>query len=625
MQLTYLLFIFLMPTILWGQQPSKVEETAKRNTILVRKEMTQAAKAEDTAKINAAVAEAHIAEAIKASKKAKEAAKRNAALAKVQMAKATEAMEAAKKTERLAVSYCCNKHHDLYLYDRYSYLQSKKELEKKQSRYQQKKQSSEEGLEPLASTILVLKEKLAKKEIKLKNKGLSLAQSFAIKSIRATDIELKVFFAKEAYHLHTTSDGSLMDYFIYEAIYNTLSLLEESHNDKLDFNLLDQLPEGYNRIGRIRSIKVGKEPTSCYTISSDRLLLKWKFDSDSTSAEELSNQPKVLSSDIMLARTLDISPDGKQLARAGDGDKIWITSTKSGRVLKKLKRHKKRRIWALKYSPDGKTIITAEEDGAGGTFIHSINIEDGSTSIIERMPYRIASLAISNDGKYLAATGKSSEVWVWNLTSQCHDFILNASSWEKNATAVAFSPDKNLVAVGYQSGTLIVWDLNKINVDSTYTPKNLWRHKAYISDLEFNKDGTLLLAGSFDRTATIWTMYDKKYNGNNMDRIFPYLDPSYIPVELKNHKDWVTAVAFSPDNTKVITGTASGKLKVWEIDINSYVNKINELFVPTKNSEDTYKIWSLYIGIDTPDKSLSRKKIYLDYLKSPKQFNDKLH
>ncbi|MFT5646600.1 MAG: WD40 repeat protein, partial [Aureispira sp.] len=334
------------------------------------------------------------------------------------------------------------------------------------------------------------------------------------------------------------------------------------------------------------------------TVGSDGLLLKWKFDIYGSKAarKDKSNKPEILSSNTSVARTLDISPDGKQLARAGDGDKVLITDAESGQIINELDAHKGRRIWALKYTPNGKAIITAGDDGSGGTAVNYTNMDGATSPIIGKTPYRLTALDVSSNGEYLAGIGKSSEVWIWNLKNQRREFLLNDPRSEKNATAVAFNPQGRFVAVGYQDGTMMIWDMNKVNEDPTYLPEKFLQHGSSISDVEFNKDGTMLIVGSLDKTATLWTIRDEKFRGYGDAKEFPYLGAQYNPIKLTDHSDWVTSVAFSNDGTKAITGTANGHLKLWEVDMTLYADQICDII--RQNLSD--KSWRRHIGTDDP-------------------------
>jgi WD40 repeat protein len=143
---------------------------------------------------------------------------------------------------------------------------------------------------------------------------------------------------------------------------------------------------------------------------------------------------------------------------------------------------------------------------------------------------------------------------------------------------------------------MMVWDLNKVKEDPTYLPEKFLNHSSKISDVEFSADGSLLVVGSLDKTATLWTVRDEEYRGYNNDKEFPFLNPKYIPIKLSNHKDWVTAVAFSNDGTKVLTGTANGEVKIWEVDMTLYADQICDIIRQNLSN----KSWKKYVGTDDP-------------------------
>lgn len=437
------------------------------------------------------------------------------------------------------------------------------------------------------------------KEIAVRVKGLSLAQSIAVKSTKEEDEDIQGLLAKEAYDINAANAGDAQDAFIYEAIYKALNRLEEKNKNNPNFNALNNVPEGYTRVGRIRSIKVAEGDGQIYTVGSDGLLLKWKFNvyGSKKARQEKSNKPEIVSNNLSVSRTLDISPDGKSLARAGDADKVMICDAKSGQIIKQLDAHKGNRIWALRYTPNGEGFITAGDDGSGGTSINYTNMSGATSPLIAKTPYEVTDLDVSTEGKYIAGIGKSPEVWIWNIQNQRREFLLNDPQSDKHATAVAFNPQGRFVAVGYQDGSIMVWDLNELSEKPNYLPEKFLNHGSKISDLEFSKDGTMLVAGSLDKSATLWKIRDEAYRGANNFKEFPYLNPKYHPIKLSNHTDWVTSVAFSNDGTKVITGTANGELKLWEVDMTLYADQICDIIRQNLSN----KSWKKYVGTDDPN------------------------
>lgn len=436
------------------------------------------------------------------------------------------------------------------------------------------------------------------REIAVRIKGLSMAQTIAVKSTKEENEDIQGILAKEAYDMNSANNGDAKDAFIYEAVYKALNRLESVNKNNPNFNTLDLAPEGRQRVGRIRSIKAAEGDGKLYTVGSDGLLLQWDFNiyGSAKAKKDKSNRPEIVSSNISVSRTLDISPDGKHLARAGDADKVLICDAKSGQIVNQLDAHKGKRIWALKYTPSGDGILTAGDDGTGGTAINYTNMGGASSPIIGKTPYRLTSIDVSSEGKYVAGIGKSSEVWIWNIQSQRREFLLNDPQTDKHATAVAFNPQGRFVAVGYQDGTLMFWDLNKVKDNPTYLPEKFLHHGAKISDLEFSQDGTMLIAGSLDKSATLWNIRNETFRGYGNAKEFPYLDPKYQPIKLNDHTDWVTAVAFSNDGTRFVTGTANGHLKIWEVDMTLYADQICDIV--RQNLSD--KSWRKYLGTDDP-------------------------
>lgn len=459
--------------------------------------------------------------------------------------------------------------------------------------------SEQEALAAKAEAVESEKKAIKQKQIAVRIKGLSMAQTIAVKSTKEENEDIQGVLAKEAYDMNAANAGDGMDPFIYEAVYKALNRLEDVNRNNTNFNTLDQAPEGRSRVGRIRSIEIAQGDGKIYTAGSDGLLLQWNFAIYGSKAarKDKTNKPEILSANKGVSRTLDMSPDGKLLARAGDADKVLITDAQSGQLVNAIDAHKGNRIWALRFTPTGDGVITAGDDGSGGTAINYTNMSGSSSPIIGKTPYRLTSLDVSSEGKYVAGVGKSSEVWIWNIQNQRREFLLNDPGSDKNATAVAFNPQGRFAAIGYQDGTLMIWDLNRVQADPTYLPERYLYHGSKISSIAFSDDGTLMAVGSLDKTATLWTIRNETYRGYGGAKEFPYTGAKYRPIKLTDHDDWVTSVAFSHDGTRLVTGTANGHLKLWEVDMTLYADQICDIV--RRNLSN--KSWRRYIGTDDPN------------------------
>jgi len=67
-----------------------------------------------------------------------------------------------------------------------------------------------------------------------------------------------------------------------------------------------------------------------------------------------------------------------------------------------------------------------------------------------------------------------------------------------------------------------------------------------VSSVAFSPDGTKIVSGSYDQTVKIW-------NASGGDAI----------TTLTEHINDVTSVAFSPDGTKIISGSVDTTVKIW--------------------------------------------------------------
>jgi WD40 repeat protein len=490
-----------------------------------------------------------------------------------------------------------------------SYNQYKAEVRAEQKRYQEKKLLPGETLEDLAAKILRLSKTLRIKRIATNIKGIPLAQYLAVRSIREDDVNIQGLLAKEAYDINLIHPKNPYDYLIYEALYKSAKRLEETKNKQTDFNIINKLPKDYRRIGRFRHIKIDDVDKKIYTIGSCGSLLKWDLDANQ---KETTQTPEVFFNDFAVSRALDKSPDGKYLAIAGDSSKILIFEAKNGKLVKELA-YIGDRIFALKYTPNGKGIITIEDisfkSHTRQMAVCYTNLSNSYAHIIKKIPSRFRSVEISKDGQYLVCVGRTAEIVLWNLQDECSELFLKHPRNSKNVTAAAFDPSGRFLVVGHQDGRLLIWDLKQVKQNLAYYPYQLLNHQAKISDIEFSPDGSLFVVGSLDQTATLWRLWDKAHFGAENNQESPYLAPWYSPILLEDHDDWVTAVGFSHNGTKVVTGTANGKLKLWEVDMTVYAHQVCSLIDPA-NKVLSYSTWIRYIDSDDV---LSEDESYLEY------------
>ncbi|HEX4589203.1 MAG TPA: WD40 repeat domain-containing protein, partial [Gemmataceae bacterium] len=176
----------------------------------------------------------------------------------------------------------------------------------------------------------------------------------------------------------------------------------------------------------------------------------------------------------------------------------------------------------------------------------------------------------------------SDDLVVWEVAGQREIASLPQPSW---VTAVAFHPNKRVIATGHDDGSVRVWDLTS-GVPSH--GKELSNHRQPISALAFNADGSLLAGASEERKIVVWDLPAgtvRQTLAGHTDRI-PALawqpgtnvllsagwdttvrvwdigsgEPTML---LNTHSDQVYALAFSPDGQLLAVADSSGSVHIW--------------------------------------------------------------
>ena len=293
---------------------------------------------------------------------------------------------------------------------------------------------------------------------------------------------------------------------------------------------------------------------------------------------------------------LALSPDGRILANSNMPYhpyhsetppvenfrlQVWDTSTQN--MLFSLTGDAPQ-IYALAFSPDGKTLVGLNTDESAQLW----DVGTGNSRFIikgkgdEMSPQ---TLAFSADSKHIAISDVDGKVGLWDITKAAQsaprqEFRVD----DESVHAVAFSPDGKTLLTASESGTLRVWDTTTGNQRFTIT-----EHIGPMLCLTFSEtDGALTsinspeiwLASPFQRQQ--WDIR----TGDRLSTVFLALD---YPSEI------------SPDGSTVLTDRPDGALDLWD----THTKRIrSRLKADQKDMSGRYIVFSLdgkmlaYIGDD---------------------------
>ena len=170
---------------------------------------------------------------------------------------------------------------------------------------------------------------------------------------------------------------------------------------------------------------------------------------------------------------------------------------------------------------------------------------DVSGAMFAEALHSISSLAISHDGRWLAAGTTSNDIHVWSWDDGRR--LLTLRGHTNVVRSLAFSPDDQTLASASSDQTVRLWDTHTGECRLTLTG-----HIQRVRCVAFTADGSCLFSGGSDQTIREW------------DAITGELLRT-----LHGHAATVWTIALSPDDQILISGGYDGAIQVWDVSTGS--------------------------------------------------------
>jgi WD40 repeat protein len=159
-------------------------------------------------------------------------------------------------------------------------------------------------------------------------------------------------------------------------------------------------------------------------------------------------------------------------------------------------------------------------------------------------------LALSSDGRVLAANGEETLLW-GTETGAVLGIAFPADVPDGPLDSMVFSPDDTLLIGGGESGDIYVWDLVKHEELTTLTS-----HPGRVSSLAISPDGKTLASGDANGLIKLWALERHRGSFGSRRQVRELLT-------LRANKEGVDNLRFSPDGTVLASCGAEGAVRLW--------------------------------------------------------------
>jgi WD40 repeat protein/outer membrane biosynthesis protein TonB len=252
-------------------------------------------------------------------------------------------------------------------------------------------------------------------------------------------------------------------------------------------------------------------------------------------------------------RSLDLSPDGTFFVTGSERGGARIFDVRTGRLLRvfgdgggasSFAAGSAARAVSVAISPDGRLVAA----GGSGSVALVWNRETGKLLWTLRHGGGVRTVAFSPDSRKLVTASADATARVFDLVGGAPPLILQHSQPVKSAQ---FSPDGRFVlTVGGEPNAARVFDA------ATGAPVASLTHPGEVTTATFSRDSRLVATGG-RRNVRLWSTGDWQ-----MTR------------ELTGHSFTINQVAFSPTGDRVASASSDGTARVWRTDTGEFVDLI---------------------------------------------------
>jgi len=358
----------------------------------------------------------------------------------------------------------------------------------------------------------------------------------------------------------------------------TVSLVQDkvaSNNSSTIQMVQESIFSGHR--GPIYSVAYSPDGSEIATASNDKRVLLWNptdvpaFNLDNLLLKKnVQIEQRILSGHSAPVQTVTYSRDGKLLITGGRDNAVKIWETKNGKSIKTFRGHDSA-VRSVDISPDGRQVISGGQDDKiilwNVNEYEELRILNGNELVGHEDV--ILGAKFSSDGKKILTAGRDRTARLWEAESgkpirvfqEGHDFLTSKGLFLQGGRILATSAADNSVRLwNVETGTqmLRIPDTGRAAL-IVASPNEKWIVTGYEPEEQNSQKNNQKWS------VLVWNVEDlvkaSKEKVTSLD-----LKAYAKPIELREHYNRITAIAFAPEDNRLITCDYQGRSILWDLN-----------------------------------------------------------